>query len=169
MFSILPLNLFSLLGLNTVALQSLPDDSSNQASQSLITAALQQLCTDTLFCKMAESPWIQPRLKLSKRELLQSLLHFTHLCGHTMTNPVPHSSLAHSQGRYLMPGAAPAVSQLGWWDRPWLPGPALPMPGELWAPVCPDTHTCDQNEGVKHTKQEPERWSYFLTVLVLSP
>lgn len=39
MFSILPLNLFSLLGLNTVALQSLPDDSSNQASHSLITAA----------------------------------------------------------------------------------------------------------------------------------
>lgn len=88
MFSILPLNfLFSILGLNTVALQSLPDDFSNHASQLLITATLQQLCMDTLFCKMAESPWIQPMLKASMGELLQSLLHFTHLCGHDLTNP----------------------------------------------------------------------------------
>lgn len=43
MFSILPLCfLFSLLDLVTVALQSLVDDFSNQASQSLMTANLQQ-------------------------------------------------------------------------------------------------------------------------------
>lgn len=48
-FSILPLNfLFSLLGLNRVAFQSLPHDFSNQASQSLIIATMQQLCADTL-------------------------------------------------------------------------------------------------------------------------
>jgi len=81
MFSILTLNFsFSLLGLNTVVLQSLPDDFSNQTSHSRITATLQQLCMDTLFCKMAESPWIQPMLKASMGELLQTL------CCHALTN-----------------------------------------------------------------------------------
>lgn len=79
--------LISLLGLNTVSLQSLPDDFCNQASQSLITATLQQLQMDTQLYKMAESPWIQPMLKTSMEELLSALLHLTHLCGHALTNP----------------------------------------------------------------------------------
>lgn len=79
--------LISLLGLNTVALQSLPDEFCNQASQSLITATLQQLQMVTQLYKMAESPWIQPMLKISMEELLPALVHLTHLCGHALTNP----------------------------------------------------------------------------------
>lgn len=79
--------LVSLLGLNTIALQSLPDDFCNQASQSIIIVTLQQLHTDTQFYKMAELPWIQPMIKTSTEELLAALLHFTHLCGYILTNP----------------------------------------------------------------------------------
>lgn len=42
---------------------------------------------DNLFYKMAESPWIQPILKASMEELPPALLHFTHLCGHALSNP----------------------------------------------------------------------------------
>ncbi|KAK4823964.1 hypothetical protein QYF61_008350 [Mycteria americana] len=86
---------------------------------------------ETLTLSVSHTTSLQPPFSYLPLKLPSPVLALTPTCG-----PMAQPGLGWSPGRRLMPGAGTAPvppwlpgSGLGRWDRPWLPGPALPPQG----------------------------------------